>query len=244
MTGTLTPLEEQRLHELSQVVAARALDAPVHARRRLIPGRGYTRPALVLGAIGAAAAAAVLAFGGGPQAQTAKLAGFTIQRADDGVVTITLTDFRHTSQLSDQLRADGIPAVVLSVPLGQICVEPDAQMVNVKPDYSMPGGLYTIPQALPSGGGWKMRLNPAHLKPGQTMVFGLTDAADKGHGVDGSSTSVATGRLGACHFVPAPGGLNPPSPPGRHCYVNSLAPGVTSGCVIFPATAEIRFGQG
>ena len=228
MNETLTQLEQERLHALKHIVAARALDAPSryhHAGTH----RRYTRSAMALGAIAAAAAGAVFAFGGSGNHISAQLTGYTIHRADDGVVTITLTNYEDAGQLSSELKADGIPAVVYNIPVGQICREPDARQVNLKPDYSMPGGLYSLPRELP-GGGWTMQLNPAHLKPGQTFVFGISPGprwvdVTKVHVTGGSSTYVASGHLSSCQFVP----ITMPSPPPGTAWA-------TGG-------AEIEFGS-
>lgn len=232
MNGTLTPLEQQRLHELKHVVAVRALSAPSRYHRAGAR-RWYTRPAIALGTIAAAAAGAVFGFGGSANNIPAHLAGYSIHLADDGVVTITLTDYKDTAQLSSELKADGIPAVVYLIPLGEICREPGATQVNLKPDYSMPGGLYSLPGFLP-GGGWKMQLNPSHLKPGQTFVFGITPGpgrvdVTKVHLAGGSSTYVASGHLASCQLVP----ITKPAPP----------PGSRPGGAWVVGGAEIEFGS-
>ena len=227
MNDTLTPLEQQRLHELKHLVAVRALDVPSRYHRAGARRR-HTRPAMALGTIAAAAVGAIFAFGGSGNHISAQLAGYSVHRADDGVVTITLTDYTDAGQLSSELKADGIPAVVYLIPLGQICREPGATQVNLKPDYSMPGGLYSLPGFLP-GGGWTMQLNPSHLKPGQTFVFGITPGGPsqlhilpgvhpgKVTVTGGSSTYVASGHLASCQFIPAIPKSSPP--PGVDWYV-------------------------
>ena len=71
---------------------------------------------MALGTIAAAVAGAVFAFGGPGTHVSAQLAGYSIHRADNGVVTITLTDFNDTGQLSSELKADGIPGGLYSPP--------------------------------------------------------------------------------------------------------------------------------
>jgi hypothetical protein len=235
MTGTLTPLEEQRLHELTAVVAARAADLPSIARSR--SRRAYLRPALALGTIGAAAAA-VLAFTAGHPVQNAGLAGYTIHQAADGVVTIRLTDFKDVSQLSAELAADHIPAAVYAIPVNQVCQQPGA--VTVPPqDQSMPYEMYSLPQG--DGLGWSMQLNPSYLKPGQIMVFGVTYSAGRGYAgaaVEGSSTYIVTGQLGACRFTPAPARSSAPAPSPVNPPI-----GVTGGTIGF-TTAAFQFANG
>jgi hypothetical protein len=108
---------------------------------------------MALGTIAAAVAGAVFAFGGPGTHVSAQLAGYSIHRADNGVVTITLTDFNDTGQLSSELKADGIPAVVYLIPLGKICREPGATRVNLKPGHGIPGGLYSPPSMLRAAAG-------------------------------------------------------------------------------------------
>jgi len=50
-----------------------------------------------------------------------------------GMVTVTLTDYRHTAQLSQELRRLGVPAAVFYIPQGQFCYEGSAREVPDPP---------------------------------------------------------------------------------------------------------------
>jgi len=245
MNDALTRLEHERLANLRQLVATRALDVPAPSRRAWRPSRRFVAAASL--ATAAAVSIAVAASHGAAPPASAKLTGFAVQRAPDGVVTITLTDYRHPSQLSSQLQADGIPAMVVYIPAGEYCEEPDAAVVNGPVDYHMPDGLYTIPQfdGAPNGG-WRMQINPSHLKPGQSLIFGISDGPDKvvmvgNHAIHeggaGSSTYLVTGTLTACQYHPAP--------PPETAEAGKL-PRLKKGQTLWIAEgdpADIRFGQ-
>lgn len=258
MTDNLTPLQERRLAELRHYVSARALDDHAEPRRIPPPRRPFI-PALALTAVAAAVVAVAIVITS-PSAtpktthqatghNSTELTGYTVKRATDGVVTITLTDYRHTSQLSSQLQADGIPAMVVYIPPGEYCEEPDAAMVLGSHDYSMPGGVYSLPQFL-SGGGWRMQINPSHIKPGQSLIFGISTGGwekvtEGGSTVKvplrGSSTYLVTGKLTACQYHLAPPIHNPGPPPG----VGPTPPaGTKKGKVVtIVDSAGIRFGR-
>jgi hypothetical protein len=250
MTNSLTPLEERRLAELRHYVSARALDASAEPdavtkpRRVLRPRRPFV-PALALAAATATAVAVAVVMtssgavpitthqGTGTGHTGTELTGYTVKRAPDGVVTITLTDYRHTSQLSSQLQADGIPAMVVYIPAGEDCEEPDAAMVNGPRDYSMPGGVYSLPKFLKDSS-WQMQINPSHIKPGQSLLFGISDGGKEkvtwGRktfkvSLSGSLTYLVTGRLTACQYHPAP-------PISLPSFKPTLPPGATLGTII------------
>lgn len=247
MNDSLTPLEERRLAELRHYVSARALDTRANPRRIPQPRRPLV-PALTLTAV-AATAVAVAVVMTSPSTtpktthqdtgrSSTELTGYTVKRAPDGVVTVTLTDYRHASQLSSQLQADGIPAMVVYTPPGEYCDEPDAAMVNGPRDYSMPGGVYSEPQFLP-GGGWQMQINPSHIKPGESLLFGIIGDGKKALPagsdtvivpVSGSFTYLVTGKLTACQYHPSPN-LRP-----------SLRPGVNGHGFAFELVG-VRFGR-
>jgi hypothetical protein len=112
----------------------------------------------------------------------------------------------------------------------------------------MPGGVYSLPQFL-SGGGWWMQINPSHIKPGQSLIFGISDGgkekvSEGGSTVDvpfsGSYTYLVTGKLTACKYHPAPANLHPSPPPGAP----TPPPGLKKGNVVnIEMAGGIRFGR-
>lgn len=193
---SLTALEERRLADLKQYVANRPATDPLPARRG---PRRYGRPVLALGTAAAAAIAALVAtsVGSGTPA-------YAVTRSADGTVTITLTDFNDTTQLSQELKQLGVPAAVYYIPRGKSCYQADAHPVTEVPD-----GLYSIPAALPSGPGWSMRIDTSLLRPGQTLLFGISAGSVRSIKAYGSATYLITGQATACQFQPDP-------PPNAH----------------------------
>lgn len=194
-----TALEERRLTELKQYVANRAMPSPEPARRG---PRRYTRPALALGAAAAAATAALVAVSG------TGTPAYAVTRSADGTVTITLTDFRDTTQLSQELKQLGVPAAVYYIPQGEYCYQASAHPVS-----DIPKGLYSVPSALPSGPGWSMRLDPSLLKPGQMLLFGISAGSMRDTTMYGSATYLISGQATACQFQPEPPASPPPGSP-------------------------------
>jgi hypothetical protein len=194
---SLTALEERRLAELKQYVTDRPAAKPVAGRRSL---RRYARPVIALGAAAAAATAALVAASVGTGTPA-----YAVTRSADGTVTITLTDFRDTTQLSQELKQLGVPAAVYYIPPGQACYQADAH-----PVLDAPEGLYAVPSALPSGPGWSMRLDTSLLQPGQMLLFGISAVSVRSTMAYGSSTYLITGQATACQFQPEP------PPPNAH----------------------------
>lgn len=164
--------------------------------------------------------AAILAVNSGQQAihpENVQLDGYRIHFAVDGIVTIDLLDNPNLAQLSAKLQADGIRAMVVDIPPGQICEEPQAKLAPGPSTYNVTkGGVYSLPSNIPGRqGGYQMQINPANLKPGQSLIFGhtttqiyrvnpnrsLTPVAGGSGG--GWATLLVTGTLSPCQFVPA-----------------------------------------
>ncbi len=201
----LTNLEERRLAELKQYVVSRPATDQVPARRG---PRRYVRPVLAFGAAAAVATAALVAASVGTGTPA-----YAVTKSADGTVTITLTDFRDTTQLSRELKQLGVPAAVYYIPQGEYCYQADAHPVT-----DVPKGLYSVPSALPSGPGWSMRLDPRLLQPGQMLLFGISAGSVRSTEMDGSATFLVSGQATACQFQPEP----PASP----------APGAPKGAVV------------
>lgn len=186
-----TALDERRLAELKQYVAGRPAAGPAPARRGR---RRYTRPALALGAAAAAATAALVTFSAGSGTPA-----YAVTRNADGTVTITLTDFRDTTQLSRELRQLGVPAAVYYIPSKEYCYQADA-----KPVADVPEGLYSVPAPVTSGPGWTMRLDTSLIQPGQMLLFGLSADSTRSTEMYGSSAYLVSGQGTACQFRPEP----------------------------------------
>ncbi|GAA4360928.1 hypothetical protein GCM10023088_00610 [Actinomadura verrucosospora] len=228
ISGDDTPLagyQERRLAELTAAVAARTerdarASAPGPQRRpRAVRGR---RAWGLAAACAACAVAGVLpAWTGGAQP------AYAVTRDPSGLVTVEVTektlDSRDADALSRELRSLGVPAVVYSIPEGQVCPQPHARQVDLPPNvYDMPDGLYTVPSDLPRpGGGWKMTINPGHFERGQFMIWTLTTSGvyDQDGRRTGSGTSVGTylvsGRAVPCRNRPAPEVPAPRPPAGE-----------------------------
>jgi hypothetical protein len=124
------------------------------------PRRGLPALTAVAGAAAAAAAVAVAATGPGHGPQTATLAAWTVSRATDATVTVTLREFRDPQGLQDRLTAAGVPALVQYSPGGcRYAYQPiagNAGLIGqvVARDARQPGSLavFTIhPGAIPAG---------------------------------------------------------------------------------------------
>ncbi|MEU9843286.1 hypothetical protein AB0C69_29170 [Actinomadura sp. NPDC048032] len=229
ISGDDTPLagyQERRLAELTAAVAARTeRDARASAARpprRPRAVRGRRAWGLAAAACAACAVAGVLpVWTGGAQP------AYAVTRDPSGLVTVEVTektlDSRDADALSRELRSLGVPAVVYSIPEGQVCPQPHARQVDLPPNvYDMPDGLYTVPSDLPRpGGGWKMTINPGHFERGQFMIWTLTTSGvyDQDGRRTGSGTSVGTylvsGRAVPCRNRPAPEVPAPRPPAGR-----------------------------
>lgn len=231
MTDSLTPLEERRLAELRHYVAARALDQPAGKPRRIPQPRRPFVPALALTAVAAVAVAvAVVITGPGTTPRTThqgtgrsstELTGYTVKRSADGIVTFTLTDFRDTTQLSQELAHLDVPVAVYYLPQDEYCYQAHARVVG-----EVPASWYLATTGLPDQQGFRIQLNPSHIKPGQTLLFGLGRYGPKGHrGADGIATALITGQPGACKFRPArataPSGISDGIMPGSFWFPNS-----------------------
>jgi hypothetical protein len=199
MTGSLTPLEERRLTELKHVVAVRALDVPASGRPasgRLARWRfqqRVLRPALALAAAAAAVVAGLTATSGGGTP------AFAVTESPDGTVTITITDYRDTAQLTGELKHLSLPAAVVYVPDGKYCYQAQARLVR-----HPARALYTAGSS-PDGPGIEMTFRTRLLQPGQSIIFGIGDAVESGFVVDILGTYVVTGQLTACQYHSVPG---------------------------------------
>lgn len=222
----LTPLDERRLADLKQIVADRALAAEPGRRAR----RRVLRPALALAATAGAVATGLVAASGGGGTPA-----FAVTRSAGGIATITITDFRHTAQLSQELRTLRIPAAVLYIPAGMSCYEGSAREVD-----DIPNGLYVLPANRPARlRGWQMQINTSLLKPGQTLLFGLFEGIaysssgtvnSSGKRAYAYSTRLITGKVTACQYRPAPPLSMPPSPSQRKLSLRFA----DAGSLVFP----------
>ncbi|MBA8951163.1 hypothetical protein ACFQU9_01275 [Actinomadura namibiensis] len=217
----LAGYQERRLAELTAAVVAGtergARASAVRTPRRA--GRARRRSVWAAAGVACATAAGVLAWPGGTQP------AYAVTRDASGLVTVKVTEeilnSRNADALSRELRSLGVPAVVFSIPEGQVCPQPHARTVTLPPNvYDMPGGLYTLPRDLPRpDGGWQMTIDPGRFRPGQFMVWTLTTSGmfDQDRRRVGSATStgtfLVTGRVVPCRYRPAPRKQPPPAAP-------------------------------
>jgi hypothetical protein len=199
----LTPLDEQRLIELKHVVAERSMaDAP--ARR---PGRAarVLRPVLGLAAAASAAAIALSATSGGGTP------AFAVTKGASGIVTIKITDYSDTAQLTAELKSLGLPASVVYVPAGKYCYQAQAYVA-----LNDANGVYSAWSGIP--GGVQLTFNPELLRPGQSIIFGLGQAVVNRLQGDAVSAFVVTGHLTACQFFSLPPIAIPISPVSKKTH--------------------------
>ncbi|MFC7648002.1 hypothetical protein ACFQX6_51675 [Streptosporangium lutulentum] len=145
--------------------------AEPHRARRRSRSHGLRRPVMGLAAAVVLAAGVVV----GPsllEGGRGVAASYAVTKDSDGIVYITVRDFRDTVGLARRLKDLRVPAVVDYVPQGQKCREPRATPVR-----DIPPGLYYPPTNIPGeehGSGWQMRINTKLFKPGQTFVWTMT----------------------------------------------------------------------
>ncbi|SNT60769.1 hypothetical protein SAMN05216276_107923 [Streptosporangium subroseum] len=160
--------------------------------------RRYGPRRLVLGL----AAAAVLATGVvvGPsllEDGRGAASSYAVTKDPNGIVYITVRDFRDAAGLTERLRDLGVPAVVNYVPQGQKCREPRATPVT-----DIPPGLYHPPTNIPGeehGPGWQMQINTKLFKPGQTFVWTMTTTSGGG---SSTGTILMNDPVAPCVLVP------------------------------------------
>lgn len=177
--GTLAGFEERRLAELQDYIATR----PAGKKPR---GRLYLALAATV-AIGAATVGVMVATGGSE-------AAYGVGEGDDGSVTITVRDSARSvgnmADLTEQLRALGVPAIVDFEPKGQMCQEPRGVQVE-----DIPRGLYSVPFNDPGvTDGFQMKVNPKLFRPGETWVWTLRE--------QGTSTYLYKDPVVPCRLVP------------------------------------------
>ncbi|WP_433517643.1 hypothetical protein ACQP2T_20130 [Nonomuraea sp. CA-143628] len=189
MNRSLAGFEERRLAELKEHVAERAAAERASARRP-------RRRAVLAVAAGVAVAAVssvvtVSSMGGADRA-------YAVTKDSDGIVYVTVRDFRDVEGLTKQLRSLNVPAIVDFVPAGQKCKEPRAEIVT-----DIPRGLYYAPRNIPgddNGPGWQMQINTKLFKPGQTFVWTLEE--DPVMGWIGTTTILMRDPVAPCELVP------------------------------------------
>ncbi|MGA5763632.1 hypothetical protein [Nonomuraea bangladeshensis] len=187
MNETLAGFEQRRLAELKDHITTRAA-----AERDRRPRRRISL-AVAAGAVAAAVAtvATVTSMGGGDPA-------YAVSKDSDGIVYVTVRDFRDAEGLSRQLADLGVPALVDFVPAGQKCRDERGTVVT-----DVPRGLYYPPTQIPGdkeGLGWRMQIDTKLFKPGQTFVWTLE--VDPVYGWTGTSTILMHDPVAPCVLVP------------------------------------------
>lgn len=187
MNGSLAGFEERRLTELKEHVVARAAaERPRRPRRRIVL-------AVAAGAAIAAVSSVmtVSSMGGADRA-------YAVTKNSDGIVFVTVRDFRDAAGLTRQLKSLNVPAIVNFVPAGQKCKGPRAESVK-----DIPRGLYYPPRNIPGDdgrSGWQMQINTKLFKPGQTFVWTL--AIEPVYGWSSTSTILMRDPVAPCELVP------------------------------------------
>ncbi|MFI6326406.1 hypothetical protein ACIBG8_53420 [Nonomuraea sp. NPDC050556] len=176
--GTLAGFEERRLAELQAYIAAKPRKRP--------RGRLYLALAAVVG-LGAVTAGVLVASSG-------REAAYGVGEGDDGTVVITVRDSARSvgnmADLTEQLRALGIPAIVDFEPEGKMCKEPRGVYVE-----DIPKGLYTVPYNDPGvTDGFQMKVNPKLFRKGETWVWTLAP--------QGTTTHLYKDPVAPCELVP------------------------------------------
>ncbi|MFI6904784.1 hypothetical protein ACIBKY_26215 [Nonomuraea sp. NPDC050394] len=185
MNDTLAGFEQRRLAELKAHVATRA--ATERDRR---PRRRLALATAAGAAIATVAAVATVATPGGPDT------AYAVTKDADGIVHVTVRDFRDAPGLSRQLAGLGVPAIVDYVPAGQKCRDERGTPVT-----DIPRGLYYAPTSIPGEPqAWRMQINTKLFKPGQTFVWTLAVAPVDGY--ISTSTILTHNPVAPCVLVP------------------------------------------
>jgi hypothetical protein len=152
--------------------------------------------------LGTASALAVMALPPAASTVPATLTAWTVAKAPDGTVTVTIRDLRDPARLQARLRMDGIPASVTSFNKPTpACGSPRRPVSDLKGIFSAPPRdrneqvIVIHPSALPPGVGVQLRA------AWETGPRGLSSANDSGRGHH-RPTQVALG-LGLVGTSPA-----------------------------------------
>jgi hypothetical protein len=180
-----TRFEDRLLSELRQVVAELPVPQVVSP-----PRRHRKRPLLLAGTATAAAAGVALLFaiGSGGVAPA-----FAVDHQPNGDVTVTINQLSDARGLENQLRADGISAVVDYTPFGKACREPrgrPAAAANRAPGIS---------SVRVSSHSTTFTISRNTVGPGQTLVI----ATSGGNGPASVGMQVIEGPVSPCVLVNA-----------------------------------------
>jgi len=180
----LTEFELRLLAELREVVAEQAEAA---SPRR--PRRG--RLVLAAAAAGVALAAGLALIPGG----TASPA-YAVEKAADGLVTVTIHRLDDAAGLENQLRANGVRAEVVYTPAGKYCELPWFTTADSVPPVEVDA----------TGSGASFRLRPRDLTAGQTLVVqnSVAVSSDSASSVPAIFVSVSAGPVPPCRLVDLP----------------------------------------
>ncbi|MGW7478737.1 hypothetical protein ACWGH8_09175 [Nonomuraea muscovyensis] len=168
-------------------------------RRRLL------RPALLLPAVGLAAALVVgapLVLGGGTPA-------YAIDTNPDGTITITINQAKNPEALQEDLRAMGLNAVVDYIPAGKRC-SPQPRSENWADEGMVRGKVFFGKEATPPEG-VGFSIDPSAVKEGQTAVLEFSVREGSDMTVAGMWSGVSDGPVAACALVDDPNGTLGPS---------------------------------
>ncbi|MEV2267054.1 hypothetical protein [Nonomuraea africana] len=211
--------EEHVLMELKAEIVARN-----NARRMLVRRRLFTGAAVA----GIAAAAVVVV----PFLNGSETPAYAVTKNTDGTITLKINEFRNPSQVEKDLAELGLTADVSYVKPGTRCA-PDRGQTDAGPKFSKEDLMSKDPEVRkrireaiensPNGkafrmGGGQVRINPQHIKPGQTAVMEFTEDEDQTSGPEKPralwqfSGYLVTGPVKPCQVIDDPSWTKMPDP--------------------------------
>jgi hypothetical protein len=156
---------------------------------------------------------------------------FAVTEASDGTVTITITDYRDTAQLTAELKRLDLPAAVVYVPADEYCYQAHADLVRQPAN-----GQFTVGfGAIGSKTGITITFRTRLLRPGQSIIFGIGDYVRNGVVLDAAGTYVVTGQPTSCQYHSSDRLVFPAPGPGHS------APPATKAPVIAYVDGNVRF---
>ncbi|MGR6914649.1 hypothetical protein ACU635_10400 [[Actinomadura] parvosata] len=211
--------KEHVLMELRAEIVARN-----EARRRRVRRRLFTGVAVA----GLAAAAAVAA----PLLTGSETPAYAVTKNTDGTITLKINEFRDPAQVEQDLGKLGVTADVSYVKPGTRCA-PDRGESDSGPSFTKeelrskdPAVRKRINDAIANSpnakalkiGRGEVRIDPHHIKPGQTAVMEFTENADQTSGPEKPralwqfSGYLVTGPVAPCRIIDDPSWDELPDP--------------------------------
>lgn len=211
--------KEHVLMALKDEIVARNNDRRRRGRRRLFTGA----------AVAGLAAVAALAV---PFLNGSETPAYAVTKNTDGTITLKISEFRDPARVEEDLAAAGLTADVSYTKPGTRCA-PGRGHTEAGPTFSKeeleskdPEVHRKIREAIensPNGkafklGGGELRIDPQHIRAGQTAVMEFTENADQSSGPEkprplwGFSGYVVTGAVKPCKVIDDPSWDRMPDP--------------------------------